>query len=76
MAFPAHDERDFEFATKYDLPIKHVISKLLDTGDYKEGLHHEIRKVVDPIIRDNEGNFYLIKDLEGKVHFAGGGVDV
>jgi len=25
MAVPAHDERDFEFATKYNLPIKEVI---------------------------------------------------
>jgi leucyl-tRNA synthetase len=27
MAVPAHDERDFEFATKYNLPIKTVIKK-------------------------------------------------
>ncbi len=27
MAVPAHDERDFEFAKKYNLPIKHVILK-------------------------------------------------
>lgn len=28
MAVPAHDQRDWEFATKYDLPIKPVILNL------------------------------------------------
>ena len=40
MAVPAHDERDYEFATKFNLPIKKVIDgkgeKLPYTGD---GLH-------------------------------------
>jgi leucyl-tRNA synthetase len=47
MAVPAHDERDFEFANKYDLPIKQVYAgegKDYDAGQWqswygdKEGL--------------------------------------
>ena len=33
MSVPAHDERDFEFATKYGLPIKRVIAPNVDTDD-------------------------------------------
>ncbi len=33
MAVPAHDERDFEFAQKYGLPIKRVIKGQKDTDD-------------------------------------------
>jgi leucyl-tRNA synthetase len=33
MSVPAHDERDFEFATKYGLPIQRVIAPNLDTTD-------------------------------------------
>ncbi|MSO55399.1 MAG: leucine--tRNA ligase [Acidobacteria bacterium] len=44
MAVPAHDQRDFEFATKYGLPIKVVIhpdpdlgtSKTLESSAYEE----------------------------------------
>ncbi|TAM14404.1 MAG: leucine--tRNA ligase [Rhodanobacter sp.] len=32
MAVPGHDERDFEFATKYQLPIRQVID--VDGGEY------------------------------------------
>jgi leucyl-tRNA synthetase len=33
MSVPAHDERDFEFATKYGLPIKRVIAPNVDTAE-------------------------------------------
>jgi leucyl-tRNA synthetase len=32
MAVPAHDERDFEFATKYGLPVPVVVEKAVDSS--------------------------------------------
>lgn len=36
MAVPAHDERDYVFAKKFDLPIKNVLSAIESTSDTKE----------------------------------------
>jgi leucyl-tRNA synthetase len=33
MSVPAHDERDFEFATKYGLPVKRVVAPNVDTAE-------------------------------------------
>ena len=78
MAVPAHDERDNDFATKYGIPVVDVIGmKYVGDGIHTERTDVETvsRKVVDPILRDKEGNFYLIKEGAEHIHFAGGGVD-
>ncbi len=79
MAVPAHDERDNSFAKKYGIEIVDVIGKkyVLDGNDKeREGVETLYRNIVDPIIHDNEGNYYLVKEKEGNhIHFAGGGVD-
>jgi leucyl-tRNA synthetase len=36
MAVPAHDQRDYDFATKYGLPIKPVIAPAAGSGDAPE----------------------------------------
>ena len=41
MAVPAHDERDFDFAEKFDLPIKQVIEKPESSTDDEKCYHGE-----------------------------------
>ncbi|PIP84135.1 MAG: leucine--tRNA ligase [Elusimicrobia bacterium CG_4_9_14_3_um_filter_62_55] len=36
MAVPAHDQRDFEFAQKFELPIRKVVEPPKDSEDYDE----------------------------------------
>lgn len=58
MAVPAHDQRDFEFATKYELPVQVVINPpelhekgdVLDVADMSEAY-------ADPGILVNSGDF-------------------
>ncbi len=77
MAVPAHDDRDFAFATKYGLPIKYVVEP-----EYGDSLDGEIEKeAVVAILRDPETDEVLMldwgprKDRYGGMLFIGGGLD-
>ena len=62
MAVPAHDQRDFEFAKKYDIPIKIVIQnqeKDLDLNKMKEAY-------IEPGILVNSAQFDEMNSEESK----------
>ncbi|PIR86342.1 leucine--tRNA ligase [Candidatus Kaiserbacteria bacterium CG10_big_fil_rev_8_21_14_0_10_43_70] len=58
MAVPAHDERDFAFAKKYDLPIKQVIAPhVIDQNNPpREGKKRAPRTVVQAVVKHWEKN--------------------
>lgn len=59
MAVPAHDERDYQFAKKYDLPIKRVIKGIDDTDDKLP--------FIDYGILVNSGEFDGIKSEDARI---------
>jgi leucyl-tRNA synthetase len=63
MAVPAHDERDWEFAKKYKLPIKNVIDpcfwQLIEPGKIRESEPFEDRNVILAIVKHWKNDSYL-----------------
>jgi leucyl-tRNA synthetase len=59
MAVPAHDERDFEFATKFNLPIKWVIKP-------ENGKIDKSKAYTGDGILTNSGEFSGMKNIEAK----------
>ena len=53
MAVPAHDQRDFEFATKFSLPIKQVIAPTVVDGANppQEGKKWSPRRVIQAVVK-------------------------
>ena len=47
MAVPAHDQRDFEFATKYHLPLKQVIKPNEGTWDFTQKAFTDMGQLID-----------------------------
>ncbi|PJA86936.1 MAG: leucine--tRNA ligase [Candidatus Moranbacteria bacterium CG_4_9_14_3_um_filter_42_9] len=63
MAVPAHDERDFEFAKRYNLPMKIVIepcfNQLTEPGKIKDGEPFEERDALAMVVKHWEKDEYI-----------------
>jgi len=61
MGVPAHDERDFEFAKKYKLPIKNVIEPFFNDSEdkFKNGLPVVEREAIVAIVKHWSEDKYL-----------------
>lgn len=73
MAVPAHDERDFAFAQKFDLPVIDVVEP--ETGTPQQ--NPEARRSIVAIVRNPKTNEYLTVDWakQGGYLYIGGGRD-
>ncbi len=79
MAVPAHDERDFEFAKKMELPIPYVVAPvMIDEGNPPVESKREVtRKTILAIVRNSKDNTYLALKWKAQswTTFITGGVD-
>lgn len=81
MAVPAHDERDYEFAKKFDLPIRTVVEPMFvgNTGEgaVRPDMPFVKREAVCAVVRNPKDDTYLCISWKG-VHMHGlvtGGID-
>lgn len=63
MAVPAHDERDFEFAKKYNLKIKEVVAQQLKSSE-KNSKH---RDCVKAVIFNDKGEVLITHEVAAPV---------
>lgn len=64
MAVPAHDQRDYEFAKKYDLPVKEVVKPEKGESDIEKGAF------LDDGILINSNGFSGLKSKEAREKMA------
>lgn len=60
MAVPAHDQRDFEFAKKYNLPIRNVINPKFEREDVVGKTEFKKKNKIVAIVEDGKGNILVM----------------
>jgi len=66
MAVPAHDERDFEFAKKYNLPIKDVVIpiRIDEKNPPQPGKETVFRNIILAVIKNPKTGKYLVLETK------------
>jgi leucyl-tRNA synthetase len=80
MAVPAHDERDWDFAKKYNLPVRYVIAPyfldLTENSKPRPGVEIQRRMIVVALVRHPSENKFLMLDWKnGWTGFITGGIE-
>ena len=80
MAVPAHDERDYEFASKFNIPITQVIAPIFygkGESEVRPDKKNTKRKVINVIVKHPTENKYLCvnNDKFGFKNFVMGGFE-
>ena len=82
MAVPAHDQRDYEFATKYQIPIVDVIAPEYEDDINPPKLDQELieRTVVQVVVKHPTENKMIILEMpdnnDAKYSFVTGGIEI
>ena len=77
MAVPAHDQRDFEFAKKFSLPIKPVINISATRDDAKHIQEFEPKRKIVAVVENGKGELLTLNwgpKLGGRL-FIGGTIE-
>ncbi|MBP9757473.1 MAG: class I tRNA ligase family protein, partial [Candidatus Pacebacteria bacterium] len=59
MAVPAHDQRDYDFARTYDLPIRQVVMPVFGTENKRPDA--VFRNTVNAVVRNDDGRLLFLK---------------